>query len=282
MRKKTKCTIFLSYTSNQISAGNREVLRFLVQHKMIDCIVTTAGGIEEDFLKCFAPHYHGDFALPGKDLRMRGINRIGNLLVPNKNYVLFEEWMHPLLNKMHDEQEATGKFFSPRTMIHRMGLEINNEESVYYWAAKNDIPVFCPALTDGSVGDMIFFHTYKRDGFVLDIAQDIRGINDMALKAKHSGMLILGGGLVKHHVCNANLFRNGADYSVFINTGQEFDGSDSGARPDEAVSWGKIKLDAKPVKVYAEATIIFPLLVAATFAKHHHDRKALEADAKKH
>jgi len=25
----------------------------------------------------------------------------------------------------------------------------------------------------------------------------------------------------------------------FINTGQEFDGSDSGARPDEAVSWGK-------------------------------------------
>ena len=43
--------------------------------------------------------------------------------------------------------------------------------------------------------------------------------------------------MVKHHVCNANLMRNGADFSVFINTAQEFDGSDAGARPDEAVSW---------------------------------------------
>lgn len=59
----------------------------------------------------------------------------------------------------------------------------------------------------------------------------------------------LGGGVIKHHICNANLMRNGADYSLFINTGQEFDGSDSGARPDEAISWGKIKIDASPVKV---------------------------------
>lgn len=43
--------------------------------------------------------------------------------------------------------------------------------------------------------------------------------------------------------------RNGADFSVFVNTASDFDGSDSGARPDEAVSWGKIKMDATPVKV---------------------------------
>ena len=48
------------------------------------------------------------------------------------------------------------------------------------------------------------------------------------------------------------LQRNGADFSVFVNTANEFDGSDSGARPDEAVSWGKIKMDAKPVKVRRE------------------------------
>lgn len=45
--------------------------------------------------------------------------------------------------------------------------------------------------------------------------------------------------------------RNGADFSVYVNTAQEFDGSDSGARPDEAVSWGKIRTDANPVKVRA-------------------------------
>jgi deoxyhypusine synthase len=81
-------------------------------------------------------------------------------------------------------------------------------------------------------------------------------------------MVILGGGLSKHHVCNANLMRNGADYSVFVNTAADFDGSDSGARPDEAVSWGKIKLTASPVKVYADASIVFPLIVSQTFAPY--------------
>lgn len=66
---------------------------------------------------------------------------------------------------------------------------------------------------------------------------------------RKAGMIILGGGLPKHHICNANMMRNGADYAVFINTAQEFDGSDSGARPDEAVSWGKIRGSAKTVKV---------------------------------
>jgi deoxyhypusine synthase len=51
----TNCTIFLGYTSNMISCGMREYIRFLVQHKMVDCLVSTAGGIEEDFIKCLAP-----------------------------------------------------------------------------------------------------------------------------------------------------------------------------------------------------------------------------------
>nr|XP_023666538.1 deoxyhypusine synthase [Paramormyrops kingsleyae] len=145
---------------------------------------------------------------------------------------------------------------------------INNPESVYYWAYKNDIPVFSPALTDGSLGDMIYFHSYKNPGLILDIVEDIRRLNSTAVFAKRTGMIILGGGLVKHHIANANLMRNGADFSVYVNTAQEFDGSDSGARPDEAVSWGKIRMDAKPVKVYADATIIFPLLVAETFVSN--------------
>ena len=66
---------------------------------------------------------------------------------------------------------------------------------------------------------------------------------------RKTGVIILGGGLPKHHICNANMMRNGADYAVYINTAQEFDGSDSGAQPDEAVSWGKIKGSAKPIKV---------------------------------
>lgn len=266
-REKSNCTIFLGYTSNLISSGIRETFRYLAQHNMVDCIVSTAGGIEEDFIKCLAPTYLGDFSLKGSDLRERGINRIGNLLVPNENYCLFEDWLMPILDKMLEEQKNEGVLWTPSKMIARLGKEIDNPESVYYWAYKNNIPVFCPALTDGSIGDMIYFHSFKNPGLVLDIVEDIRRVNSQAVYAANTGMIILGGGVIKHHICNANLMRNGADFSVFVNTAAEFDGSDAGASPDEAVSWGKIKKTAKPVKVYGEATLIFPLLVAETFAR---------------
>ena len=287
IREQIRARIFFSYTSNQISCGQREVIRYLVQNKMVDVIVTTAGGIEEDLMKCFEHTYMGDFKLSGRELRKKGINRIGNLLVPNKNYCIFEDWMSPIIEKMHDEQDEAHRawakevadispgettfpdrfVWTPSKIIERLGKEINDESSVLYWAAKNNIPVFCPAITDGSVGDMLYFHSYKRNGFIVDINEDIRRINDIAIQSHATGQIIIGGGLVKHHTCNANLMRNGANYSVYINTGHEFDGSDSGASPDEAISWGKIRIDAKPVKVCCDATIVLPLIVSQTFAK---------------
>ncbi|PNS15457.1 hypothetical protein CAC42_716 [Sphaceloma murrayae] len=267
-------TIFLGYTSNLISSGLRETLRWLVQHNHVSAIVTTAGGVEEDFIKCLAPTYLGSFHTSGAALRQKGLNRIGNLVVPNNNYCAFEDWVVPILDKMLDEQETSKStddpiFWTPSKVIHRLGKEINDERSVYYWAYKNDIPVFCPALTDGSLGDMLYFHTFKSSPqqIRIDLVEDIRKINTIAVRAKRAGMIILGGGIVKHHIANACLMRNGAESAVYINTANEFDGSDAGARPDEAVSWGKIKADGTSVKVYAEATVVFPMLVAATFAK---------------
>ncbi|XP_072933957.1 probable deoxyhypusine synthase [Epargyreus clarus] len=273
IKKKTNCTIFLGYTSNMISSGLRDTIRFLVKNKLVDCIVTTAGGVEEDLIKCLAPTYVGDFNLSGKVLRTRGINRIGNLLVPNDNYCLFEEWVTPLLDQMLEEQVRDNVIWTPSKIIARLGEKINDESSVCYWAWRNNIPIFSPALTDGSLGDMMYFHSYNRPGLIIDILGDLRRLNTMAVKANNTGMIILGGGVIKHHICNANLMRNGADYSVYVNTASEFDGSDAGARPDEAISWGKIRPNATPVKLYADATLVFPLIVAQTFAKHHFSSK---------
>lgn len=135
-RRNTKCTIFLGYTSNQVSCGNREVIRFLVQHNLVSCIVTTGGGIEEDFIKCLAPTFIGDFHLDGKELRRKGHNRIGNLIMPNINYCVFEDWINPILDRMLEEQEKEGAEWTPSSLINRLGKEINNEESIYYWAYK--------------------------------------------------------------------------------------------------------------------------------------------------
>lgn len=246
---------------------------------MVDAIVTTTGGIEEDIMKTMAPCFIGDFALKGETLRAQGLNRIGNLIVPNKNYELLEAWFLPLVQQMHKEQREEGTIFSPSQIIARIGQKIDHKDSIYYWAWKNQIPVFCPAFTDGALGDVIYFNTWRESGFIVDLVQDIKKLNDTALKAKRSGQIILGGGVIKHHICNANLMRNGANYSVFINTAAEYDGSDAGARPDEAVSWGKIATDCRPVKVYAECSLVLPILIGETFVRNFALAKRTEDDS---
>lgn len=140
IREETKCNIFLGYTSNLVSSGLREIIRFLVQHNMVNCLVTTAGGIEEDLIKCLGPTYltpNAEFNLEGAALRKKGLNRIGNLLVPNDNYCKFEDWVVPILDKMVDEQEGEAKVkWSPSTVIERLGKEIDDESSILYWAQK--------------------------------------------------------------------------------------------------------------------------------------------------
>ena len=183
-----RCKIFLGYTSNMVSSGVREQIRYLVQHRMVDVLVTSAGGVEEDLIKvpccpcqlfgeqepwdalpchhghisqraplqrcccrcqklrgrgsamwcgslpvtalpssctrhshpdgvqCLAPSYLGSWKQPGAQLRAQGLNRIGNMLVPNSNYCAFEDWLMPILDAMLLEQ-AAGIHWTPSKVL---------------------------------------------------------------------------------------------------------------------------------------------------------------------
>ena len=264
--RREKTTIFLGYTSNQVSSGNREIIRYLAQHKLVDCLVTTAGGIEEDFIKCHAPFFIADFRLDGAKLRKKGINRIGNLLAPNERYIWFEKFFQPVLREFFERQWRERKIFSPSEIIARMGEKINDKNSIYYWAHKNKIPVFCPAFMDGATGDNCYFFNYNlKDKLYMDQIADHHRLIEMTLDAKETGLLILGAGVIKHTLCNANMCREGAKYAVYMNTSPEYDGSDSGAEPEEAKSWGKISAGAETVKVVGDTTITLPLLFCGAF-----------------
>lgn len=265
---KNKAFIYMGYTSNLVSSGLRDVFRYLVEHKKVNAIVTTTGGVEEDIIKCLGDFILGDFKASGKELREKGINRIGNIFVPNSRYVKFEEVMQPILEELYQQQKKTGEVVCPSDIVWKLGEKIGSKESIYYWAWKNQIRVYCPAITDGAIGDNIYFFKFKHPDFAVDVAEDAKRLNDSTIGLKKSGLVVLGSGIVKHHILNANMLRNGADYAVYINTAQEFDGSDAGAMPDEAVSWGKILPNAQSVKVFGDATILFPLLVAESFAKN--------------
>jgi deoxyhypusine synthase len=262
---KDNVTIYLGYTSNMVTSGLRDIFRYLAEHKKVDVIVTTAGGIEEDIIKCLGNFKLGEFSASGELLNKNGINRAGNIFIPNSRYCEFEDFINPILEKLYEEQKKTGKIISVSELIKILGKEINDKSSIYYWAYVNDIKVYCPSLIDGSLGDMIHFFLYEHPDFKIDTAYDIHELNEYTITRKKTGIIILGGGIVKHHILNSNMMRNGSDYAVYINSGQEWDGADSNARPDEAVSWGKIKKNSESIKVFGDATILFPLIVAKCF-----------------
>ncbi len=264
--RKENVRIFLGYTSNMVSSGVRESIRYLVEHKLVDVLVTTAGGVEEDIIKTFKPFLLGDFRADGAELREKGINRIGNIFVPNDRYIEFEKFFQPILKELLQKQKRSGEIISPSEIIDILGSKTSDKNSIYYWAHQKKIPVFCPALMDGAIGDNVYFFNFeKNQELKIDMAKDHHKLIELVMEAEDTGIIILGSGVVKHTICNANMFREGAKYAVYINTAPEYDGSDSGAEPDEAKSWGKIQARGETVKVFGDATIIFPLVVAGSF-----------------
>jgi deoxyhypusine synthase len=260
--KKEQAKIFLSFTSNMVSSGLREVIADLVKRKQVDVIITSVGSIEEDLMKAKHRFLLGDFDVDDTELHRKGINRIGNIFVPNACYESLEDDLVPFFKRMYDRQLKGGRLLSPRELIHELGKTIKDKESILFWATKNGIPIFCPGITDGAFGLQLYFFKQKFPKFGIDVSADMKELADHVLLADKTGGIILGGGIAKHHTIGVNILRGGLDYAVYVTTATEHDGSLSGARASEAKSWSKIQEEGNTVVVYADATIVLPLLAA--------------------
>src|SRR3989338_2061149 len=243
-------------TADAAFSGVREAVAYLVKNKAVHAIVTTAGAIESDIMKINEP-----FTLSGRSNKGKGA-RMENIVSCETGF--FKKLFQELLIGIYESQEKTGKLTTPSEICRHLG-NIADETSILYWAAKNEIPVFCPGIVDGEIGNIISKFKSENPGFKLDVSDDIVALTDMVLDAKETGAIILGGSLPKHHIMNANMMREGCKYAIYINTAMEGDGSDSGALPEEAKSWGKAAADVDSVKVQCDATIAFPILVAGAF-----------------
>lgn len=257
--KEEKATIYFTFTANMVASGLRGIFAGLCKRKYPDVIITTAGAIEHDFIRAHADYELGDFQMDDAKLHKKEMNRIGNILAPTKNYVLFEQKIKPIFEKLYREKN---KIISPSELAYEMGSSIEDKGSFLYWCARNKIPVFCPGITDGAIGLQTYFYKQKRKDFGIDVTKDMNQLASLTLNAEKTGGLILGGGISKHHAIGVNILRGGFNYAVYLTTSQPWDGSLSGARSSEAVSWGKIAEKANHVTVDAEATLTFPLLVA--------------------
>jgi deoxyhypusine synthase len=260
MIEKPNCTKFLSFTGNLVATGTRGVFREFAKRNLVDAIITSCGTLDHDMARCWKNYYKGLFLMNDANLHQRGINRLGNVLVPNDSYgTIIEEKMQKLLQNLWEEgkREVSG-----RELCREIGLRCCNETSILYWAAQNNIPVYVPGITDGAVGYQTWLFNQDHD-FKLNLLKDEGELSELVFTAQKSGALIVGGGISKHHTIWWNQFKDGLDYAVYVSTAEEWDGSLSGARPREAVSWGKISEKAKKVMIEGDASLILPLMLSA-------------------
>lgn len=261
MLRAQKCTVFLSFPACIVSTGTRGVIRRLIEDRLVDVVITTCGTLDHDLARVWRKYYHGDFMMDDADLHRKGINRLGNILIPNESYgIVLEQKMQPILTELY---QSGKKCMSSRQLAYEFGLRVNDRKSILYWAARNDIPIYVPGLTDGAFGSQLWLFRQQHPDFSIDVLKDEQELSDIVFTSKRAGALMIGGGISKHHVIWWNQFRDGLDFAVYLTTAEEYDGSLSGARIREAVSWGKVKESAKYITVEGDATITLPLLASS-------------------
>ena len=261
MFRRPRCTTFLSFPAALMATGVRGVLRALVQERLVDVVVTTCGTADHDLARVWQPYYHGDFEMDDVALHRLGVNRLGNILIPNASYgIILEKKIQPMLSDLWDSGVRTP---STSELLWELGRRTGSRESLLWWAWKNRIPVVVPAIFDGAVGYQLWSFWQDHKEFAINQFRDEADLADLVFKAKETGALMIGGGVSKHHTIWWNQFRGGLDYAVYITTAPEWDGSLSGARVREGISWGKVKETATQVTIEGDASALLPLMVTA-------------------
>jgi deoxyhypusine synthase len=256
--KKDGAKIYLTYTSNMVTSGLRGFFAQIIKLGLVDVVVTTVGGIEEDIMKAHGEDFViGDFSSNDVELYEKGVNRVGNLFIRSESYAKFEDLMGPYLKKLY----SVKKRWTPSEMFLEMGKTLEDENSILFQAAKKGVPIFCPAVTDGSFGFHLFMFQQDNDDFVVDVVKDFQNILFSTSQDEKKGLISLGGSISKHHAILACLLNGGLDYAVYMTTARHTSGSMSGATTNEAKSWGKIKDDSDAVTVIGDVSITFPLVM---------------------
>jgi len=258
--KKNKAKIFLTYTSNMVTSGLRGFFAQLIKLGMVDVIITTVGGIEEDIMRSFGEKFEiSTFNVDDVSLHEQGKNRIGNLLISNESFAKLEDEMRWMLRKIYEKKKRP----STAELLREIGLMLKDEDSILYQAAKNNIPIYCPAITDGAFGFHLYLLQQEYKDFTIDIIKDFFELMVFTSQDDKKGIIALGGGVSKHFAILTTMIAGGFDMGIYMTTETQYSGSISGATTDEAKSWGKLKDNADAATVIGDATIMFPLAMIA-------------------
>jgi deoxyhypusine synthase len=257
-------TVFLTIAGALVPAGMRKIIRDLVDKEYVNVIVSTGANMVHDMVEALGyRHDIGTFAAEDKKLKDKDVGRIGDIYIEQKAFRHLEKWMYKILENIPEEKRS---HMAVAELLSIIGKQIEDPESILAMASERNVPIICPAFVDSIAG----FHLWvfgQDKKLRIDPLLDTSTIMDKVYEAKKVGIIILGGGVPKHFALFANTFREGVDLAVQITMDRPEPGGLSGASLEEAISWGKIKPEGKGVTVICDATIAFPLIIAAALEK---------------
>ena len=273
MLKDDECTTILCLAGSLVSAGLKKIIVDLINHNMIDVVVSSGAIIvDQDFFEGLGfYHYHGVVHVDDRKLRELMVDRIYDTFIDEEDL----RFCDITIKKIADSMKPGA--YSSREFIYEMGKYLdkngNNYESFVLAAYKKELPIFCPAFSDSSAGFGLVSHqTEKNEHVSIDSVKDFKELTELKIKSKETGLVMIGGGVAKNFVQDTVVAADflGVDspmhkYAVQLTVADERDGALSGSTLKEATSWGKVDQGFEQM-VYSEATLTFPLL--ASYAYH--------------
>jgi deoxyhypusine synthase len=284
------CNVILCLAGSLVSAGLKKVVTDLVNHNMVDAIVSTGAiVVDQDFFEGLGfSHYKGTPFVNDAELRELAIDRIYDHYINEDELRICDDTMTVLFDGMEPRPHTS------REIIREMGRYLTQHgkkhDGFVEAAYRKNVPIFVPAFSDCSAGFGIVLHQHRRlqqgrPMVSFDSGRDFLDLSYLKMYAsRETAIIMIGGGVPKNFVQDTVVAAEVLGmkdcpmhkYAVQLTVADERDGALSGSTLKEASSWGKVDL-AYEQMVFGEATITLPLLAGAVYHRGaHKQRKARE------
>ncbi len=276
MQRDQDCAVIMTLAGSLVSAGLKQVIIDMIEHNMVDVVVSTGANIvDQDFFEALGfKHYKGDPFVDDTLLRELHIDRIYDTYIDEDELRICDDTMAFIANSLKPG------VYSSREFIMEMGryIEEKNLEknSIVYKAFEKGVPIFVPAFSDCSAGFGLVHHQWNNPDkqVAIDSVKDFRELTRIKTTNDKTGVFMLGGGVPKNFTQDVVVAAEVLGYedvsmhtyAVQVTVADERDGGLSGSTLKEASSWGKVDTVFEQM-VFAEATIAFPLLAGYAYHK---------------
>ena len=272
----TRPTIFFGLSGAMIPGGMRRVLRDLIAFHAIDVLVSTGANLSHDLYETLGGrHYMAHQPIDDPTLREMRIDRVFDTYADDVKFTETDEFVERFAESLEP------RTYSSRELFQLMGEQVKDEHGILTTAARERLPVFCPALADSSIGMALTVYRNERmkkglPPMVYDPMLD--NLEMMSLKQRwpKSGVIFIGGGTPKNYIQQVVPLAEIAgmpvaphSYAIQVTTDDAKFGGLSGCELPESQSWGKLDPQAEQCTVHVDATIGLPLLF--TGIMEHYD-----------